>query len=390
VSTTHVQRRVRNGSVAHVARYFDADGKRHSKSFRSQANAERFLVQVEAARLNGAFQDPAAGLLTFDQWADRWWEVWAAEPDRSPTTLASAESRLRLHLRPRFGRHRLGEVRPSLVRQWQQELHGRLSHASVLACRSLLNRILQAAEDEGLLPANPVRKVPPPKRPVDPEVIFGRARPRVLTPKQLGQLLAHAGSEDRDRLLVLAATGLRAGELCGLRPERVRLRERRLEVVTVRYDAGRVGRGYKPRPKSTVGIRVVPLAEAVAEVLARYVPGGRGSLLFPEATRYVLRHGYLRAVRQASRHGYLVGLDLRGPHDLRHTFATWLEDDGIPTRVIDELMGHAATRRPSWASERGSAMGAVYRHTTAEMEARVVRALDARLTVVRSVIDAIR
>ena len=200
----------------------------------------------------------------------------------------------------------------------------------------------------------------PPRRPVDPEVIFGRTQPRVVTPKQLGQLLAHALLEDRDRLLVLAGTGLCAGELCGLRRERVQLREHRLEVVTVRYDAGRFGRGYKHRPKSTAGIRVVPLAEAVAEVLARYLPGSRGSLLFPEATRYVLRHGYLRAVRHATKGGYLVGLDLRGPHDLRHTFATWLEDDGIPTRVIDELMGQAATRRPSWASDRGSPMGAIY------------------------------
>jgi integrase len=29
-------------------------------------------------------------------------------------------------------------------------------------------------------------------------------------------------------------------------------------------------------------------------------------------------------------------LRLRGPHDLRHTFATWLEDAGVPVRVIDE------------------------------------------------------
>jgi hypothetical protein len=34
-------------------------------------------------------------------------------------------------------------------------------------------------------------------------------------------------------------------------------------------------------------------------------------------------------------------------------------------------------------------MGAVYRHTTAEMEARVVRALDARLAVVRSITDTL-
>jgi integrase len=385
----HITARTVNGRTRYLARYLDASGKERSKTFRSEASAEHFLIQAEAAKLNGAYREPAAERLTFNRWTDQWWEVWAADPDRSPTTLAAADSRLRLHLRPWFGRHKLGEIKPSLVRQWQHELHGRLAHASVLACRSLLNRILQAAEDEGVLAANPVRKVPPPRRPVDPEVIFGRTRPRIFTPTQLGQLLTHARSEDRDRLLILAGTGLRAGELCGLRRERVQLRERRLEVVTVRYDAGRFGRGYKHRPKSTAGIRVVPLAGAVVEVLARYLPGDRSSLLFPEASRYVLRHGYLRAVRQATRHGYLVSLDLRGPHDLRHTFATWLEDDGIPTRVIDELMGHAATRRPSWASERGSAMGAVYRHTTAEMEARVVRALDARLATVRSVLDGL-
>jgi integrase len=32
-------------------------------------------------------------------------------------------------------------------------------------------------------------------------------------------------------------------------------------------------------------------------------------------------------------------LDLHGPHDLRHIYATWLEDAGIPGRVIDELKG---------------------------------------------------
>jgi integrase len=124
---------------------------------------------------------------------------------------------------------------------------------------------------------------------------------------------------------------------------------------------------------------VVPLAGAVAEVLARYLPGDKRSLLFPKATRYVLRHGYLRAVRHATRGRYLVGLDLRGPHDLRHTFATWLEDDGIPTRVIDELMGHAATRRPSWASERGARWARSNGTRPPRWRPGVVRALDARL-----------
>ncbi|HEX2158528.1 MAG TPA: tyrosine-type recombinase/integrase, partial [Actinomycetes bacterium] len=76
----------------------------------------------------------------------------------------------------------------------------------------------------------------------------------------------------------------------------------------------------------------------------------------------------------------LDAVDLRGAHDFRHTFATWLEDDGIPARVIDELMGHEPSIRG--AQHLGSAMGAQYRHTTPDMAARVVAAIQARLTVV--------
>jgi integrase len=70
------------------------------------------------------------------------------------------------------------------------------------------------------------------------------------------------------------------------------------------------------------------------------------------------------------------------PSDLRHTFSTWLEDAGIPDRVIDELMGHAGGRRGGGEQDgRSSVIGLRYRWTTPEMEARVVAAIEQRLAV---------
>jgi len=82
------------------------------------------------------------------------------------------------------------------------------------------------------------------------------------------------------------------------------------------------------------------------------------------------RRLYQNAAHRAR--GDLAHLQLRGPHDLRHSFSTWLEDAGIPARVIDEVMGHEGTSRAG--QQRGSAMGAHYRHTTPEMAARIARA----------------
>ena len=90
----------------------------------------------------------------------------------------------------------------------------------------------------------------------------------------------------------------------------------------------------------------------------------------PRGTRTKLSiGGYRRIYDRAAARAGLAGLDLHGPHDLRHTFATWLEDGGIPARVIDKLMGHHASRGQD---RSGSTIGLRYRHMTPAMQARVV------------------
>ena len=72
-----------------------------------------------------------------------------------------------------------------------------------------------------------------------------------------------------------------ARELLGLRGWRVDLALRRIEVVEVRYDAGRFGSGYKDWPKSDANVRTVPMAEPDADAMARRLEGcGLDELVF--------------------------------------------------------------------------------------------------------------
>jgi integrase len=387
----HIQRRVRNGRLTYRVRYRDPDGRERGRVFAKKGDAEQFLTDTEARLLSGTWIDPRRSRRRFGSWADEWWQGWATRPRRSPATLQAAESHLRLHVRPYFDARPLGSISVLVVQRWQDALEVKSSYNLVMACRSLLNRILQAAVDEQLIASNPVQRVRPPRRQVDPEAVFGRSRRRAYTPEEFGRLLAACSPFYRDHLIVQAGTGLRSGELLGLRSQRVDLASGRLEVVEVRYDAGRFGSGYKARPKSDTSIRPVPTAVLVAEAVRRRLEGcpPDGLVFCGPGGSHGVRRGarsqlsignYRRAYRLAMGRAGLDGLDLHGPHDLRHTFATWLEDGGIPGRVIDELMGHRAARAGG-GEGRGSGIGAVYRHLTPEMRARVLAAVDECLAV---------
>jgi integrase len=444
---------------------------------------EKQAIELHAEKLlemaRGTWIGRQRGKLSFARWVDEWWEVWSTEPGRSPTTLAATDNRRRRHVLPQLGSRPVEAITPKVLRQWQNRLGEQVGHESVMACRSIVFRVLRFAEDEGAIPVNPMRKVPAPRRPVDPEDVFNPARRRAYTPEEAGQLLACFAPFWWDHVITLLGTGLRFGELAGLHTRRVHLDRRIpvLQVVDTRYQAGRFGSGIKNRPKSAAGIRELPLARQVVEAIRRQLPPGAGpdTLVFvgpgggnyvtagtrtmlsrdnfrrtyrravarltgpaiarlrPTATRVLRALGEggpatveeltasvgragralnpatvkggleeLRAVGLATtdadtptarwaaalptRPGVLDDLEPHGAHDFRHTFSTWLEDAGIPTRVIDELMGHQRSRRAEL--EGGSRIGARYRHTTPEMAARVVAAVEARLTVVLEVAEA--
>jgi Phage integrase, N-terminal SAM-like domain len=111
----------------------------------------------------------------------------------SPKGMETTESHLRCHLRPYLGRRQLRQITPSSVLRWQHELEAKLSHSGVMACRSILLRILEAARKEHLLATNPVREVEAPKPRLDPDQVFGHQRRRTLTPRRSGTSWPPAG-----------------------------------------------------------------------------------------------------------------------------------------------------------------------------------------------------
>jgi integrase len=117
---------------------------------------------------------------------------------------------------------------------------------------------------------------PPPKRRADPSRSCGRPSGGPTRPEEAGRLLAVCPLFWWDHVLTLLGTGLRFAELAGLRCLRVHLEEEPavLQVVDVRYRAGRFGSGFKPRPKSDAGIREIPLAPLVVEAIRRQLPPG--------------------------------------------------------------------------------------------------------------------
>jgi integrase len=278
MASVGVRKRIsaRTGRVTYQVWWLLDDGSQGAQTVTTPAEARTLQAEKQLEIARGAWLSRRRGRLTFDDWVDEWWAVWSTDPDRSPATLAATENRLRRHVRPWFGQRPLEAIGPTLVRQWQNQLAGHLGHESMMACRSILYRILQLAEDEGAIATNPVRKVSAPKRRGDPERIFADAKRRALTPEEAGRLLARFPLFWWDHVLCLLGTGLRFGEFAGLRAHRVHLDRATpvVQVVDTRYQAGRFGSGFKPRPKSDAAIRELPLAPLLVDAIRRQLPPG--------------------------------------------------------------------------------------------------------------------
>ncbi|MGZ6877075.1 MAG: tyrosine-type recombinase/integrase [Nocardioidaceae bacterium] len=165
-----------------------------------------------------------------------------------------------------------------------------------------------------------------------------RADPRFLTADEV-ERLARAAAPHTGLVLVMAFTGLRFGEVAGLRVRRVDLARRRLDVVEILTEVG--GRLVAGTPK-THQRRSVPVPRSLVPALVDACEGkGPDDYVFtsPSGGPLRLRNWRSRVFDPATR---LVGLADVTPHDLRHTAASLAIAAGAHVKVVQQMLGHAS------------------------------------------------
>jgi len=247
------------------------------------------------------------------------------------------------HVSPNLGHLRLSEVRPKhLQKVLDDALDAGLSPRSVLQVHRILHAAFRQAVRWGDLAVNPADGVTPPET--------KRPKLTIPTPEQVASILTHAEERYRVPLALAAATGLRRGELAGLRWSNVELDADSSVTVdsSLQWIGGKL---TMVPPKTERGYRRVPLSASVVALLRRHrrqqherrlivgpawkdgdylFDSGYGKPMEPDA----LSHAFIAATRAAG----LTGVRL---HDLRHAYLTKLVESAVPISLVSQMAGHA-------------------------------------------------
>lgn len=265
---------------------------------------------------------------------------------RKKATVQDYDSMLRVHLTPFFKDTMLSAVDRAQVKRFMDYMlkgggTGKArSHKTMSNAVKFLHAIFEYAQREQMVMGNPVRLV----RRVNDDGTDSDIR--YLSPEELEAVVRavpsdYLGGVERHMYVVAAMTGLRQGELMGLR-----WRDVDWLAGKVRVRQAYVREEYQ-KPKSRRGERAVPMRRRVAqelETLSRtsaYKADDDLVFCHPHTGKPVDRSKLSKRWRAAARRAgiYTEQRQVRF-HDLRHTFGTRMAAAGVPMRTLQEWMGH--------------------------------------------------
>ena len=307
--------------------------------------------------------------MTLGEWLDVWLENVAGAI--RPNTLTRYRGTVKNHIKPQLGHKVISQVTPKDIQKFYDRLltHGKLngsgglSDNTVRCIHGMLHEALDAAKQARLIIRNPTEDAMLPK--------FSQTPKRILTDEQLEVFMGviHKDELWYDFFYTELMTGLRRGELCGLKWDDFNEADGTLSIRrTVRREKG-VGL-ITGDTKTYAGTRKIVLPPSVTELLKNRRKNAITEWIFPnllkpeEPTNPGSAYTHLKTLLQQA------GLpDIRF-HDLRHTFATHALTSGVDIKTLSGILGHTRT---AFTLD-------TYAHTTGDMQKRAAEIVGEFLT----------
>ncbi len=278
-------------------------------------------------------------------------------PAREATVARSTHARdgkaVEHYLLPHLGDTPMRRLRAEHIRSLYQRLlitgsqrGGPLAAKTIANLHQLLRSALRDAVDRGLLPVSPLAGVQPPDPRSHPS---GARRAKSWTATELGAFIDSTAHSNHSMLFRLtAATGMRRGEVLGLRWDDIHFDTGRIEITQALIAIGyqleftrlktRTSRRNIALDADTLALLADWRRRQAAQLAASGAVNEHGLVFTRTDGKPLHPHTVSQAFERAQRRLDVSPIRF---HDLRHTHASLLLRDRVPIKVVSERLGHA-------------------------------------------------